>query len=672
MGFPSKQQVLEAAKDLSFKDDGLYVRTNGLWHVLMFLRHRACHGANTHYTFESYDLAQAAFDLNGVALPILEDSRDVYFEPGATQGNEIQKLFRHREGPRQTYLNRIYSGLVGSGPRQPKLFDASSNALPTTVNLVADWIKVLRSLSDNKLVLDIRIQSLMTWLFRFGVPTLSGHTAHLSEHIGNGRLNAAAGVIQSPIPESNEEFQAELAKFFGLTTRELYSLFPEVNRVNTAVWAEDSVISPTSLDAELLSFLNGVQPVGNAETDDLSELAGTFIAAAAHDAKLRVELSALTRLAGSLLSKRFLVLSGLAGSGKTKIAQAFARWITVPDGCCEVVPVGADWTGNDNLVGYPNGLEIERYHSKPALKLMMHAEKHAELPHFLILDEMNLSHVERYFADILSAMESEAAIPLHQDGKRMANGQEVPNAIVLPPNLFIIGTVNVDETTYMFSPKVLDRANVIEFRMEAKEIEAYLDAPKAVKLAGLNGEGLAKFGKSFVEAAADKSRAVPEAVKGKFKEEMLLFFVLLQQHHAEFGYRTSYEAGRFIHFFKELGGDKDEHGNPIPDEKWFAAAMDAVIVQKLLPKLHGSRTKLEGLLWALGYACGADWGNMAAFEFQVACLEAGEAQNEGKYSPEAVHKALKGKDARYPLSFDKILRMHRKLVRDQFVTFAEA
>jgi 5-methylcytosine-specific restriction protein B len=100
--------------------------------------------------------------------------------------------------------------------------------------------------------------------------------------------------------------------------------------------------------------------------------------------------------------------------------------------------------------------------------------------------------------------------------------------------------------------------------------------------------------------------------------------------------------------------------------------MDAVIVQKLLPKLHGSRTKLEGLLWALGYACGADWRKMSAAEFQDACLEAGEAQNESKYSPEAVHDALKGAEARYPLSFDKILRMYRKLVRDQFVTFAEA
>jgi hypothetical protein len=405
------------------------------------------------------------------------------------------------------------------------------------------------------------------------------------------------------------------------------------------------------------------------------ELLGTLVRRFDADAKLcslHLSHAVALRFTSCLLSKRFLIAAGLAGSGKTKLSQALAEWLTPlraastdPSPHFALIPVGADWTGNDNLVGYPNGLDSQCYNSKPALELIMHAERNAEVPHFLILDEMNLSHVERYFADILSAMESEAAIPLHQDEQRTANGREIPNAIVLPPNLFIVGTVNVDETTYMFSPKVLDRANVIEFRMEDKEIAKFLNAPKAVRLGELNGKG-AGFGANFVAAAADKSRAVPEVVKDKFKEEMLLFFRLLQTHHAEFGYRTSYEAGRFMHFYKELGGYGDD------DATWFDAAMDAVIVQKLLPKLHGSRTKLEGLLWALGYACGADWGEMSAAEFQVACLEAGEAQNESKHSPDAVEKALNGAQARYPLSFDKILRMYRKLVRDQFVTFAEA
>src|SRR5690606_11509449 len=77
--------------------------------------------------------------------------------------------------------------------------------------------------------------------------------------------------------------------------------------------------------------------------------------------------------------------------------------------------------------------------------------------YLLILDEMNLSHVERYFADFLSAIESGEAVPLHN------SECEFPESIKIPGNLLVVGTVNVDETTYMFSPKVLDRANTIEF-----------------------------------------------------------------------------------------------------------------------------------------------------------------------------------------------------------------
>jgi hypothetical protein len=105
---------------------------------------------------------------------------------------------------------------------------------------------------------------------------------------------------------------------------------------------------------------------------------------------------------------------------------------------------------------------------------------------------------------------------------------------------------------------------------------------------------------------------------------------------------------------------------------WFNAAMDAVIVQKFLPKLHGSRPKLEGLLWALAWACGANRTGLAAAAFLAQCREAGRAQEETRFGPLVVEAALAGAAARYPLSFEKVMRMWRKLVRDQFVTFSEA
>ncbi|GAB6059728.1 AAA family ATPase [Desulfonatronum parangueonense] len=273
MGFPSIQQVLEAANHLTFKGDGFFIRTNGLWHVLMFLRHKACHGASKEYTFESYDLAQAAFDLNGVTLPITEDARNVYFEPGATQGNEFRRLFRHREGPRQTYLNRIYTGLVGSGPRQPKLFDASKNALPTTVSLVSNWINALRAIHDNKLVLDVQVQSLMTWVFRFGIPTLNGNTAHIAEHLGNGRLTEASDVALSPIPTNRDDFRVELSKYLGLTDQELILLFPNLIEVNSEVWIEHSVIPTSVLGSELLTYLDAPLSGKNADADNFNHSA---------------------------------------------------------------------------------------------------------------------------------------------------------------------------------------------------------------------------------------------------------------------------------------------------------------------------------------------------------------------------------------------------------------
>lgn len=349
----------------------------------------------------------------------------------------------------------------------------------------------------------------------------------------------------------------------------------------------------------------------------------------------------------SLGSKRFTILTGLAGSGKTKLAQAFTQWICPAVGKGKenpyyaLVPVGADWMGNENILGYPNGLRPGEYIAKPALELILHAEKHPDTPHFLILDEMNLSHVERYFADILSAIESSAPIPLHRETAMKAGELEVPPSVALPANLFIIGTVNVDETTYMFSPKVLDRANVIEFRMDKDDLATFLNAPKAPNLDALNGLGK-DYGAAFVKEASNKDHTVPAEVKDKFADEFALLFELLQKHNAEFGYRVAYEAARFMHFYKELGG---------APEGWFNEAMDAVIVQKLLPKLHGSRSKLEGLLEALAWLCA-------------------DGTTHGDTDPEQVRKAVT--EPRYPLSFEKVMRMWEKLVRDQFVSFAEA
>jgi len=373
---------------------------------------------------------------------------------------------------------------------------------------------------------------------------------------------------------------------------------------------------------------------------------------------LRVSEKQCLRVSASLLAKRFLLLTGLSGSGKTKLAQAFARWLTQQ---YALIPVGADWTGNENIVGYANGLDGSKYVSRPALDLIRHAAANPTIPHFLILDEMNLSHVERYFADLLSAIESGETIPLYSGAARMDSAnQPMPDRLALPGNLFVIGTVNVDETTYMFSPKVLDRANVIEFRMDAGELAAFLSNPQKPDLTQLDGKG-AGFGAAFVAAANDAAVSVPAAVKTQYEAQMWLFFDLLRAHGAEYGYRVAHEAARFVHFYHKLGGFADA------DTAWFDAGMDAVIVQKFLPKLHGSRAKLGPLLKKLWQASILPSGSRDP-QAELKEIQDKAAPNSKDAEPSAVLPP----NARYPISAEKIARMWRLLADNGFASFAEA
>lgn len=403
-------------------------------------------------------------------------------------------------------------------------------------------------------------------------------------------------------------------------------------------------------------------------------------------------------LLSSLIAKPFIILTGLSGSGKTQSAQAFAQWIggkasnKTSGGNYALIPVGADWTSNENILGYPDGLNTKRYVSTRALEFIVRAGEDQTQPYFLILDEMNLSHVERYFADILSAIESEEPIPLYEgaarfaarqpdDGKVTATEHAIPAQLELPKNLFIIGTVNVDETTYQFSTKVLDRANVIEFRMTEKEMHRFLENPGKPDLKELTGMG-SEFGAAFVQAASS-SVTLEAPIKSAFAAEMTHFFEMLKRHNAEFGYRTAHEAARLVHFFRILGDHPADNLHapdkvfdttsgelkPVEGQTWFNAAMDTVVIQKLLPKLHGSRSKLENLLIDLALLCACDSSTLAAK------LTPAESDKKSGKSPSSLLADLEkdsGAKARYPRSFEKLQRMLSKLRRDQFVSFSEA
>jgi len=345
------------------------------------------------------------------------------------------------------------------------------------------------------------------------------------------------------------------------------------------------------------------------------------------------------RFIASLLTKPYIILTGLSGSGKTKLAQAFVKWICESNNQYCLVPVGADWTNREPLLGYPNAINPKEY-VKPdsgVLDLILQANNQPDYPHFLILDEMNLSHVERYFADFLSAMESKEEIPLYAEGS-VENG--VPSKLKVPSNLYIIGTVNIDETTNMFSPKVLDRANTIEFRVTQDEMKNFLDNIKDINLDVLNGKG-AEMAKSFLAMSANKSFANADTIA--INNALVQFFGELKKTGAEFGYRSATEMLRLINQLNVLDSSLEQNQK-----------IDIAIMQKLLPKLHGSRRKLCPILETLGSFCVSDDLRIVKDVF------------------ENIEFDFKGTNVLYSLSLEKIARMYKGAIDNGFASFAEA
>lgn len=340
----------------------------------------------------------------------------------------------------------------------------------------------------------------------------------------------------------------------------------------------------------------------------------------------------ITRFVVSMITKPFVILSGLSGSGKTQLALSFAQWISENRDQYCLVPVGADWTNREYLLGYPNALDENKY-IKPengALDLMLRAKQNPDKPYFLILDEMNLSYVERYFADFLSAMESGEPIPLWN------NSKDVPSEIEKLPNLYIVGTINVDETTYMFSPKVLDRANVIEFRIRESDMEMYLGERKVIDKSKLlnRGSSLASF---FMKVSTEPANITND--NDFFKRVLMQFFKELKKINAEFGYRTINEIYRFVSLSKLLTKMDDNQ------------IIDAAIMQKLLPKLHGSRKKIEPILKTLWTFC---------------------CNNDYTEDLEVIELMTDNDNYIYPNSADKIFRMYKCAIDNGFTSFAEA
>ena len=305
------------------------------------------------------------------------------------------------------------------------------------------------------------------------------------------------------------------------------------------------------------------------------------------------------RYISSLIAKPFVILTGNSGTGKTRIAKQFSQYLErIIDGKRNwlIVPVGADWTDNTKILGFYNPLE-ERYVSTPTLDFILQAMKNPRVPYFLVLDEMNLSHVERYFSDFLSAMESDEEIPLYKLSGNKAKVVEdtlaIPEKIHLPQNLFVTGTVNIDETTYMFSPKVLDRSNVIEFKPEKGAVLDLITGTADLNNIVAAGNGVAE---GFIDLETGIRRGVCNVGQSEIqlvREFLDSIYEGLQESGFEFAYRTVKEIRQYFATSYEL--KKDEFN--------LTRTMDEQIVQKILPKIYGDRKQIGELLNTLEEKC---------------------------------------------------------------------
>ena len=252
-----------------------------------------------------------------------------------------------------------------------------------------------------------------------------------------------------------------------------------------------------------------------------------------------------------------------------------------------IVPVGSDWTDNTKILGFYNPLK-KTYESTKILDFILLARDNPEIPFFLILDEMNLSHVERYFSDFLSAMESHEKIILYSKDEDCDS--DIPESIDLPENLFVTGTVNIDETTYMFSPKVLDRANVIEFIPAQSDVLANFAAEtQPIEIEPVNdgsAEGFLALAKTVREttvlpAGADICKTLLEGISN-----------ILDGSGFEFAFRTAKEIRLYINAAYALAQNDEK----TLSEEDYVNLMDEQLLQKILPKVHGNRSQVGTLL----------------------------------------------------------------------------
>ena len=311
------------------------------------------------------------------------------------------------------------------------------------------------------------------------------------------------------------------------------------------------------------------------------------------------------------------------------------------------ISVRSDWTDATPLFGHYNFVD-QRYHLTPALNFILTACENPEIPFFLILDEMNLAKVEHYFSDFLSCLESrhledgkltQEPIHIHSDSGWLNTNSDyfdlIGPTVALPPNLFVTGTVNIDESTYMFSSKVLDRANVIE--LNEVDINSY---GSGVTQAGASTFVLKDFPNLAQFELSQKSDF--QKIPVEAKTFLTAVHAILEKYHLHFGYRVINEISRYI---------LNAQSYCEVEANLVSMAIDRQLVQKVLPKLNGPQSKLDIPVREL-----------------LTLIDSGVQGPAMEW--DAVEK-LETSTCKYPLSAAKLKRMSKALTLNGFANFIE-
>lgn len=340
----------------------------------------------------------------------------------------------------------------------------------------------------------------------------------------------------------------------------------------------------------------------------------------------------------SLKTKPFVILAGISGTGKSKMVRLFAEAIgaNTNNQRFRMISVKPDWNDSTELFGYIN--ISDQFIPGILTDTISEANKNKDLPYLVCLDEMNLARVEYYFSEYLSLIESRRREGGGIITDRINNGARSNNQhdieLTIPENLYIVGTVNMDDTTFGFSRKVLDRANTIEYS-EVELSKLFLDSELDDEIGNITVHN--DFIKSCYLNLQDIESEHRNFAK-MINEKIVAINQILMQGKKHFAYRVREEIIFYMIENKKLGLLADEN------------AFDYQLLQKILPSLNGGQAIVKEILVDL-------------FNF---CMNSKKVLSETEYLEDAESYLS---DAIYPKSAKKIIEMMKGYRYDGFSSF---